>query len=962
MKKNFVLLLCSLLTTSIFSQNSNIFSLAETVTQKKESGAVFGNKTIFTKNISTHTPSIREGNGNVTYLKLESAAISDIITQRPSTMELHIPFKDSEIAVELVEFNPLTDDFTVLDAKTNARNDYKPGVYYRGVVKNDDKSIVAFSFMSNQVMGVVSSPEYGNVNIGKLKDAGNIDNYVAYSSKDIDFSNQIKSCGVLEKDIQKQIAPTSPNSPTVSGCVRVVLETDYDAYVYNGSSVQNTVDFITGIFNVVIAVYQQESISMKLSQVYVWKVADPYPTNNGSNKLNIFSTNRVNFNGDLAQLVTFDPPTNSAAGGLAWINVLCGSEYYKHGWSDVFETYSPLPTGSYTVITIAHELGHNLGSLHTQSCTWPGGPIDNCVAVEEGPCSPGPAPGPNGGTVMSYCGTPALHQGFGPLPGAKVRTTVAAAACLSAACTNSGCASITNLALTGLPNGNSATFSWSAGSGNTSFNLMYRTVGAYSWTTIYGVTNPITLTVLTPSTNYEVIVYGYCSGTQSDFSNAILFTSAAGTCYPATALSQTVNNTSATLSWTENSGASTWQIVYGPTGFDKTVAGTTISVSTNPVTISGLTTNTSYDWYVGSTCASGPGGYAPYSVVSTFSTPSTTTYCTASYTVACNSADGGGAAGIIPVTIKTFKLTKTSDNSTIINNANNGCQGATSSFTSIVGSIIKGQSYDFSVSLGTSTSGYYFYAYIGVWIDYNNDGDFADANETVFLGTSNTAYSGSFTIPTSVTVGNKRLRVRRVGSFFGTDPSCTNFYDGEAEDYTLSVAAALPVNLLSFQANATKLGNHLDWQTATEINFSHYVVERSIDGISFEKLGEVKGRGNAQTYEFLDAIPHSGINYYRLKLIDIDGSSEYSKIVSVGQNVSGKVKIYPNPAHDVLNIDVSDYQKASVRVVDILGRDIIVKADFSDKTQIDLSSLANGIYFIEVNTNGQIMREKVVKN
>ena len=85
---------------------------------------------------------------------------------------------------------------------------------------------------------------------------------------------------------------------------------------------------------------------------------------------------------------------------------------------------SNLPTYSWNVEVITHELGHNFGSPHTQSCSWPGGALDNCYATEEG-CPPGPAP-TNGGTIMSYCHLTLtginFANGFGIYPGNLIRS------------------------------------------------------------------------------------------------------------------------------------------------------------------------------------------------------------------------------------------------------------------------------------------------------------------------------------------------------------------------------------------------------------------------------------------------------------------------------------------------------------------------------------------------------------
>ena len=135
------------------------------------------------------------------------------------------------------------------------------------------------------------------------------------------------------------------------------------------------------------------------------------------------------FNGDYAHFLT----TRSLGGGIAYIpsNPCASSKQYKTGVSAINNTYNDFPTYSWTVEVVTHELGHNLGSNHTQWCGWVGGPLDNCYATEGG-CPQGPAP-TNGGTIMSYCHLTSyginLSNGFGQQPGDKIRSVVSGAAC-----------------------------------------------------------------------------------------------------------------------------------------------------------------------------------------------------------------------------------------------------------------------------------------------------------------------------------------------------------------------------------------------------------------------------------------------------------------------------------------------------------------------------------------------------
>lgn len=112
----------------------------------------------------------------------------------------------------------------------------------------------------------------------------------------------------------------------------------------------------------------------------------------------------------------------------------------------------------------------------------------------------------------------------------------------------------------------------------------------------------------------------------------------------------------------------------------------------------------------------------------------------------------------------------------------------------------------------------------------------------------------------------------------------------------------LPVKLLSFKAyleNKNKVGTA--WKTSQEVNVSHYEVERSIDGINYVKIGEVKAVGNSQveqSYYYPDNNLPNGINvlYYRLKMVDMDNSYEYSPVEIVKLNgANGDWKLYPNP-------------------------------------------------------------------
>lgn len=119
----------------------------------------------------------------------------------------------------------------------------------------------------------------------------------------------------------------------------------------------------------------------------------------------------------------------------------------------------------------------------------------------------------------------------------------------------------------------------------------------------------------------------------------------------------------------------------------------------------------------------------------------------------------------------------------------------------------------------------------------------------------------------------------------------------------------LPVELTTFRAVRTDEGARLNWSTATEQDNEKFIVERSHDGIQFEPVGEVAGRGTTtseQSYIFLDEHPLIGTNFYRLKQIDFSGNFTYSDVVAVKMDNQSSVAVYPTPFSNSLSLTLPD--------------------------------------------------------
>lgn len=184
----------------------------------------------------------------------------------------------------------------------------------------------------------------------------------------------------------------------------------------------------------------------------------------------------------------------------------------------------------------------------------------------------------------------------------------------------------------------------------------------------------------------------------------------------------------------------------------------------------------------------------------------------------------------------------------------------------------------------------------------------------------------------------------------------------------------LPVKLKNFTARAEGVAAKLDWNTASEQNSSHFNVERSLDGSSFVVAGKVNAAGNSssnRTYVYTDnlaKVPHTGVVYYRLNMIDKDGKSAYSEVKSIRP---GKVQLgaalLQNPVTSEARVlyQATASETLSIRVLDSRGQLVMQQqqqvSSGANQIRLATASLAKGIYIIEVNSKGERSSLRVVK-
>jgi hypothetical protein len=169
--------------------------------------------------------------------------------------------------------------------------------------------------------------------------------------------------------------------------------------------------------------------------------------------------------------------------------------------------------------------------------------------------------------------------------------------------------------------------------------------------------------------------------------------------------------------------------------------------------------------------------------------------------------------------------------------------------------------------------------------------------------------------------------------------------------------APLPIELTRFEGNKKESNNHLIWQTASESQNKGFDIERSTDGIRFQKIGFVAGKGSTnerQDYSFKDDAS-SRLVYYRLKQLDFDGNYEYSKIISIAQNGKNAVSIFPNPSNGVFSIvGVEELEDEQFTLINSIGQTLSISVQ--NDHQLDLSAYPLGVYYLRVASSGQVVR------
>lgn len=180
--------------------------------------------------------------------------------------------------------------------------------------------------------------------------------------------------------------------------------------------------------------------------------------------------------------------------------------------------------------------------------------------------------------------------------------------------------------------------------------------------------------------------------------------------------------------------------------------------------------------------------------------------------------------------------------------------------------------------------------------------------------------------------------------------------------FFVSNADPLPLKLISFSANAAEDVVNLEWTTAEEVNTSHFEIHRSADARNWQVLpGQPPAVGSGgHLYDATDADPLSGVNYYRLKMIDLDGSYAYSHIAAASHRSDLRLQIFPNPATRVIRAVLTRGGDGKAELFH-LGGTLVVSQDLIDgKVVMQVGSLPKGLYLIRIREQENVWTRRVV--
>ncbi len=210
---------------------------------------------------------------------------------------------------------------------------------------------------------------------------------------------------------------------------------------------------------------------------------------------------------------------------------------------------------------------------------------------------------------------------------------------------------------------------------------------------------------------------------------------------------------------------------------------------------------------------------------------------------------------------------------------------------------------------------------------------------------------GIGTVPDALGVGN---------SIIATPIMVTDF-DIQNINFGINTQSPLPVNLINFSGKQLNEHVHLTWKTANEKDFSHFEVQKSNNAKEFGSMSTVKSKQTG-IYNLVDYFPTEGVNYYRLKMVDLDGTTSFSKTVNINFEKNSSFVSVENPAHNKEILVFTNLDKPEFSLFTSLGykADISIINQINNRFVIKIKNNSAGIYYLNIVSNEKSITKKVL--
>lgn len=353
-------------------------------------------------------------------MMLDPSVSNRLVQERQRELDVVLPSQDGgETTVALKRHDILLPGMAIqgMSSKGIVRTlSSRDVVVYRGTLPGDDRSLVSLVVTPGEVAGSIETTDTRTL-IGRSTNgaisarehrvvtmpAQSMRGGVCHTGDRIDASLQnILNRGVAAEQGKHDKVQADGDTLTIE----VALEGDYLLYNFFNRDLSRSSAYLLQLLSLTSQIYERDlGVRVVVTNVRVWETADdPY-----TDDINVFSILDELVNhyestmSSLARDIVVFVTARGGQGGIArTIGGICGARD-SYCAADISGDIANIATYSWDAILVPHEMGHVCGAVHTQSCFWPGGPLDSCIVSESGPCVTSDMTRPRIGTIMSYC-------------------------------------------------------------------------------------------------------------------------------------------------------------------------------------------------------------------------------------------------------------------------------------------------------------------------------------------------------------------------------------------------------------------------------------------------------------------------------------------------------------------------------------------------------------------------------